>query len=106
MQLNEYVVISLMKLYMNCGSVVDGRQVSDKFLKDVVSWTVMIRGYAWYGHSKEAYTLFCQMRLEAMEPGIITYMSILKVLDSPAALERGKQIHAHLTEVDVNLICT
>ena len=33
-----------------------------------------------------------------MEPGIVTYMSILKAMDSPAALEQGKQVHAHLTE--------
>ena len=52
-------MITLMKLW-ECGG---WRQVFDKlFKKDVVSWTVMIRGYAQHGHAKEAYTLFCQMQ--------------------------------------------
>ena len=96
---NNIVINNLIHMYTKCGSLVDARKVFDKHLKkDVVSWNVMIGGYAQHGHIEEAFTLFRQMRQEGFAPDQVTYMSILNACASPAALERGKEVHAHICD--------
>ena len=96
-QPNNMVINTLINLYTKCGCLVEARQVFDKLLKkDVVSWNVMIGGYAQLGHVKEAFTLFREMRQEGLEPDEVTYMSILNACASPGVLERGKEVHAHI----------
>ena len=94
---NTFVSNNLINMYIKCGSVMDARQVFDKLLKkDVVSWSLMIGGYAQHGHFKEVFTLFHQMRQNGLEPNQITYLSILNACACPTALERGKEVHAHI----------
>ena len=95
--LNNYVINTLLNMYIKCGTMVDARQVFDKLRKkDVVSWTLMIGGYARHGHVNEAFALFSQMRQVGLKPNQITYVSILNACGCPAALERGKEVHAHI----------
>ena len=96
---NSIVSNNLINMYIKCGRVVDARRVFDKLLKkDVVSWNLMIGGYAQHGHVKEAFTLFRQMQRVGPTPDHVTYLSILNACAFPTALEYGKEVHAHIID--------
>lgn len=60
-------------MYPNCGSIQDARDVFDKMVvRDLVSWTVMIEGYAEIGHIQEAFCVFTMMREEGIQPDKVT----------------------------------
>lgn len=94
---NIYLINNLLRMYINCGSIMDARELFNEVCeKDVVTWTTMIGGFAQHGHGEEAFRAFCQMQQEGLKPNKVTYMSILSICTSPAGLERGKEIHAHI----------
>lgn len=94
-QHNIYVVNTLIKMYTQCGEVMEARQVFDNCIKKTsVSWNAMITGYAQHGYTKEAYMSFCQMEEEGLEPNKFVYLSVLKAVASSSALEWGKEVHA------------
>eukprot|EP01018_Ginkgo_biloba_P014106 Gb_03263 [translate_table: standard] len=80
----ETVIMSnLIKMYLRCGSVIDARHVFDKMPeRNVVSWTVMMGGYAQVGLRGEALQLFCEMQLAGIKPNHFTLCSILKACAS------------------------
>lgn len=89
---------SVLNMYAKCGSVEEAWKVFDKMeRKTVISWTMMIGGYAESGRSQAAFDMFQKMQQEGVEPNQITYMSILNAFSTPAALEWGKAVHAHIT---------
>ena len=94
---NIYLINNLLRMYINCGSIMDARELFNKVReKDVVTWTTMIGGFAQHGHGEEAFKAFHQMQQEGLKPNKVTYMSILNICLSPAGLEWGKEIHAHI----------
>ena len=98
-QLNTFASNILINMYTKCGSVVDARQVFDKLIKkDIVTWNLMIGGYAQHGHVKEAFILYCEMRRVGLKPNQITYVSILNACGCSTALEHGKELHAHIID--------
>ncbi|CAM6129995.1 unnamed protein product [Calypogeia fissa] len=87
---------ALLKMYANCGCIMEARQVFENLAnRDVITWTEMIGGLARHGCGQEAYRLFCQMRREGVEPNAFTYASILNASASAAALEWVKEVHGH-----------
>ena len=106
LQSDVRVETALVNMYAKCGSIRDARLVFDKISKrDVISWNAMIAGYVQHGHCEEALEVFCQMQQLGTKPDQITYMSILNACACPTALERGKEVHAHIIdtgyEIDV-----
>jgi pentatricopeptide repeat protein len=96
---NIHVATALIRMYTKYGSLVDGRHVFDRMLKrDVVSWTMMIVGYAKEGYTDDAFKLFYQMDEDDLKPDKAAYISILTACVSPALLEQGKQIHCQIIE--------
>lgn len=72
------VATALIRMYTNCGSMKDAREVFDKMvIRDVVSWTVMVEGYAKSGHMEDAFGVFAMMQEEGIQPDKVTYMHIL-----------------------------
>ncbi|CAM6123894.1 unnamed protein product [Calypogeia fissa] len=87
---------ALLKMYVDCGCIMEARQVFENLTnRDVITWTVMIGGLAQHGYGHEAYGLFCQMRQEGFEPDALTYMSILNASASVGALDWVKEVHGH-----------
>lgn len=94
-QPNVYITNTLLKLYTHCGDIAGARQLFDKFSnKTLVSWNVMISGYAHQGHTQAASTLFSQMQQQGLAPDKFTYVSILTACSNQAALNWGREIHA------------
>lgn len=99
MEQNIFVANNLLIVYIGCGRLLDARRVFDDLVKkDVISWNIMIRGYAHQSGAKDAMEVFNQMRQQGAEPNEITYLNILKSCASPSALNFGKEVHKHIRQ--------
>eukprot|EP01018_Ginkgo_biloba_P002412 Gb_32528 [translate_table: standard] len=96
-QTDPFVGNALVDMYAKCGSIGDARQMFDRISDwDVVSWTAMIAGYVQNGHGEEALKLFHNMLRADVEPNALTFGGVLSACASLAALEQGRQLHAHI----------
>ncbi|KAI5066600.1 hypothetical protein GOP47_0019224 [Adiantum capillus-veneris] len=84
----------LVTMYAKCGALVEAHLVLDELpVRDVVSWSTLISGYAQKGQGEEAVNCFQQMQSEGLSPNAITYACFLKACGIIGAVEKGKQIH-------------
>ncbi|KAL6609445.1 hypothetical protein ACP70R_039414 [Stipagrostis hirtigluma subsp. patula] len=91
------VTNSLVKLYVRAGHLSAADAVfRESIVKDVVSWSAIISGYAQEGLAKEAFALFAEMQHHSScpRPNEFTLASLLSVCASAAALDAGRQLHA------------
>eukprot|EP01018_Ginkgo_biloba_P034481 Gb_05488 [translate_table: standard] len=94
---NVVVGSSLTDMYAKCGSMENAHKVFVNMPeRNVVSWTAMILGYSQNGHGEVALKLFCQMLCTGLTPDQFTFVIVLSACASLAALEHGKQVHAHI----------
>ncbi|GMY10863.1 pentatricopeptide repeat-containing protein At2g33680 [Fagus crenata] len=94
-----YMMTALVDMYAKCGSLVDARKGFDYLREpDFVLWTSMIGGYVQNGKNESALSLYCRMQMEGILPNELTMASVLKACSSLAALEQGRQIHAHIVK--------
>lgn len=88
---NVFVATSLVNLYAKCGNMEKARCVFDGMLvKDVVSWSAMIQGYASNGMAKEALDLFYKMLNEDLKPDCYAMVGALCACATLGALELGE----------------
>lgn len=97
---NMFVQTCLVDMYAKCSSLEDARRVFDGlFHKDVVVWTAMIAAYVQQGMGQEALSLYSSMQQEGMSPpDSFTFACLLQACAGLAALNQGKQLHAHIKE--------
>lgn len=99
---NDIMVINgLIDMYTKCKSAKVGRMMFDSLApetKNVVTWTVMIGGYAQHGEANEALELFYQMLRQdcSLKPNGFTISCALMACARLGALRSGKQIHAYV----------
>ncbi|KAJ7256129.1 hypothetical protein O6H91_Y414900 [Diphasiastrum complanatum] len=95
---------TLVDMYAKCGCIEHACQVfNNMHERNMVSWTAMITGYELHGLGREALDLYEQMKQEGMQPGIVTYIVLLKACASIAALEKGKQLHSVIIKTGFEL---
>ncbi|GMI96144.1 mitochondrial editing factor 22 [Hibiscus trionum] len=98
---------SLMKMYIDCDSLDEARSLFDAMpLRDLISWTEMIRGHVKNGGYNEALKLFRVMTRAGIIPDSLTITSILPACARVPAHKQGKELHACLLRngIDMNLI--
>ncbi|XP_061344480.1 pentatricopeptide repeat-containing protein DOT4, chloroplastic-like [Gastrolobium bilobum] len=94
---------SLLKVYIDCGSIREARLVFEQMpSKDVISWTMMIRAYVKKGGFNEAFKLFRKMNLDGLKPDSLSISSILPACGRIASLKHGREIHAYLLRNGIN----
>ncbi|KAJ0703727.1 putative tetratricopeptide-like helical domain superfamily [Helianthus annuus] len=72
------VATALVDMYLKCGCLSTGRVIFDKMsCKNVVSWNIMIDGYAQNGDYAEALSLFEKMLDNGFKPTGVTVMAAL-----------------------------
>ncbi|CAM6096132.1 unnamed protein product [Calypogeia fissa] len=97
MDKNPYVANNLLNVYIKCRALLDARRVFDEFEeKTVITWNMMIAGYAKSDRTESAMELFQRMRQEGAQPDEVTYLCILTACASPLALDWGKGVHARI----------
>eukprot|EP01018_Ginkgo_biloba_P034994 Gb_38301 [translate_table: standard] len=85
---------SLVGMYTKCGRIEIARHLFDKMsVRDAVSWSAMISGYAQHGLANEALILFHQMQLAGLKSDMVAMVSVLPACSDLAALQQGKMIH-------------
>ncbi|XP_059656510.1 pentatricopeptide repeat-containing protein DOT4, chloroplastic-like [Cornus florida] len=98
---------SLLKMYLDCGSIRDARAVFDGMTsKDAISWTEIARGYVKNGGFNESLKLFRQMNMEGMKPDAPAISSVLPACGRIAAHKHGKEIHACLLRNGIHMNLT
>eukprot|EP01018_Ginkgo_biloba_P034602 Gb_21765 [translate_table: standard] len=103
-QLNVFLGTKLVSMYVNCGSLGDARQVFDELpMRNVYICSAMIGGYARNMHYREALTLFRQMHLGGVKPDSFVITSVLPACANLAVLELGKEIHAYVVKIGLEL---
>jgi pentatricopeptide repeat protein len=91
------VANSLVKLYARCKCLSAAHDVfRESTVKDVVSWSAIISGYALEGFAEEAFAMFSEMRHHSScpQPNEFTFASLLSVCASAASMDAGRQLHA------------
>lgn len=86
---------SLVDMYMNWHSVLDGRKVFEGMLKrNVVTWTSLLTGYIQAGVLLDVMSLFFRMRAEGVWPNPFTFSSVLSMVASQGMVDLGQHVHA------------
>ncbi|MCO5565211.1 hypothetical protein L7F22_018884 [Adiantum nelumboides] len=94
---NIYVGNMLISMYAKCGALAQAQQVLNELhVRDVVSWSALIAGFAQNGHGKKTLDCYVRMRCEGLSPDAITFVSILKACGITKDIEKGKEIHKEI----------
>ncbi|EFJ12211.1 hypothetical protein SELMODRAFT_41458, partial [Selaginella moellendorffii] len=64
--------------------------------RDVISWNVMMAGYANAGRGDEAVVLLRQMEQHGFHPDRVTYVNFLNACDKAEMVEHGRSIHGRI----------
>ncbi|KAL2900271.1 Pentatricopeptide repeat-containing protein DOT4 chloroplastic [Bienertia sinuspersici] len=108
-KLNSHVLVcnSLLKMYLDCGSIKNAREVFDSMsARDPISWTEMIRGYVKNGGFNEGLKLFKNMISEGIRPDPTAVSSILPACARMTARKQGQEIHGYLIRNGVEMNVT
>lgn len=99
---NDLMVLNgLIDMYAKCKSSRVAHNIFDLIRekdKNVVTWTVMIGGYAQHGEANDAIELFSQMLFKqetSLKPNAFTLSCVLMACARLGALRLGRQIHAY-----------
>ena len=95
----KHVVLgnALVDMYVRCGALDKAQTVFDELpIRDVVSWSSLIGGYAQKEMGSEALSCFERMQNEGIPPDSITFTFILKACGNMGALYKGCQIHSDI----------
>ncbi|MCO5604539.1 hypothetical protein L7F22_058706 [Adiantum nelumboides] len=85
---------ALIDMYAKCAALLKAQEVFDALLvRNVVSWNILIVGYAQQEQGQEVLRCFQQMQSQGFSPDVVTYACILKACGIMQNVEVGKQIH-------------
>ncbi|KAK2973448.1 hypothetical protein RJ640_007949 [Escallonia rubra] len=94
---NDLLRPALIDMYSNCGNLRDCHKIFDTTReRHVVSWNMLISGYAREGMSEEALLLFVQMQRQLLLPDSFTLASALSACGNIGFFQFGCQIHGYV----------
>ncbi|CAN6463435.1 unnamed protein product [Victoria cruziana] len=81
---------SLIDMYSKCGCLADAKQVHVEMpIRNIVSWTGMISGYAHNGFGAEALHMFELMKEAEINPNPVTFVCVLHACSHSGLVEEG-----------------
>ena len=90
---NIVVATALIDMYAKCGALQRAWKVFDGLpQRDIVSWNVLIAGYAQAGQVDMAFSTFRRMRIECIQPNLVTFLALLNACCHSALLNQGEQL--------------
>ncbi|MCO5580820.1 hypothetical protein L7F22_034692 [Adiantum nelumboides] len=91
---NKYVESALVDFYAKFGLFTEALKVFNELkVRNTVSWTALIGGYADHSLSEEAMHFFGKMISEGIPVDAVTLFFSLKVCEEKIALSRGQELH-------------
>ncbi|KAI5079220.1 hypothetical protein GOP47_0006891 [Adiantum capillus-veneris] len=89
-----FIGTALVNLYAKCGALRTAQELFDELhVRNEVSWTALLAGYAEFGFFKEAFSCFKQMQDEGIHPNAITFSCMLKACGTSRNLDKGQELH-------------
>ena len=84
---------ALVDMYAKCGMLAKAQEVLENLcLRDTISWSTMIAGYAQEGYSHQALRCFEQMQREGLCANEVTFLSLLNACNHAGKLDEA-QMH-------------
>lgn len=81
---------TLVDVYAKCGLLPDARHVLDKLpIRDVITWTALITGYAQRGETESMFFTFERMVGDGTKPNLTTFISLLNACNHAGLLEKA-----------------
>lgn len=82
---------SFVAMYAKCGCIEDANKVFDLMcVRDVITWTALIVGYAQNGKGKDSLQFYDQMIATGTNPDFITFIGLLFACSHAGLVENGK----------------
>ncbi|KAL8208044.1 hypothetical protein R6Q57_007456 [Mikania cordata] len=83
---------SLVTMYTSCGCIEDGNKVfASMDVKNVITWTALIMGYAKNGKSKESLVFYNEMIKSGLNPDFITFIGLLFACSHAGLVDQARQ---------------
>lgn len=97
---NSFAGTSLVDMYAKQGLLAKAQEVFNKILvRNTVSWTALITGYAEQGHGEGAFRCYKQMQQEGIPPDATTLVCCLKACSSIHLINNGREVHAEIARL-------
>ncbi|XP_077236630.1 pentatricopeptide (PPR) repeat-containing protein [Tasmannia lanceolata] len=97
----SFITVSnaIVTLYGKCGSIEDSHRLFDEMeIRDQVSWTALVSGYAQFGKAKETVELFERMLGDGLKPDGVTFIGVLSACSRAGLVEKGCQYFNSMVE--------
>uniref|UniRef100_A0A1D1ZLU0 Pentatricopeptide repeat-containing protein At4g14820 n=1 Tax=Anthurium amnicola TaxID=1678845 RepID=A0A1D1ZLU0_9ARAE len=90
---------ALIDMYSKCGSQARACRVFEEMpLRNVISWTSMINGYAMHGDGGSALKMFDKMKDEGIEPNDVTFIGLLYACAHSGLVDDGRRIFTSMVD--------
>lgn len=99
MSLSPFVGNALADMYAKCGCIFEARRTFDKMVdKDVISWSIIICGFAMNGYANEAFQYFQEMIKHQVTPSETTFIGLLTACTHVGLVDLGLKYFSMMTE--------
>ncbi|KAL7238809.1 hypothetical protein ACSBR2_004832 [Camellia fascicularis] len=91
---------SLVAMYAKCGCIEDANKVFNLMrIRDVITWTALIVGYAQNGKGKDSLALYNEMIVSGTKPDFITFIGLLFACSHAGLVEQGRKYFESMDKV-------
>lgn len=91
---------SLVTMYAKCGCIEDANRVFNLMqVRDVITWTALIVGYAQNGKGKDTLQFYDQMIASGIKPDFITFVGLLFACSHAGLVEDGRRFFLSMKQV-------
>ncbi|KAH7293832.1 hypothetical protein KP509_28G044700 [Ceratopteris richardii] len=91
---------ALVDMYAKCGSLLEAWDTFRRLhVRDIISWSALIAGYAHKGESKAAFHLFDAMKSEGIKPDSMVLLGVLNACNHSGLVLKGKDIFDTMEQV-------
>ncbi|XP_042483971.1 putative pentatricopeptide repeat-containing protein At1g68930 [Macadamia integrifolia] len=81
---------ALITLYGKCGSLEDSHCLfNEMHIRDEVSWTALVSGYAQFGKANQTIDLFERMLADGLKPDGVTFIGVLSACSRAGLVDKG-----------------
>lgn len=88
----SFITVSnaVITLYGKCGSIEDSHRLFNEMaIKDQVSWTALVSGYAQFGKANKTIELFESMLANGVKPDGVTFIGVLSACSRAGLVQKG-----------------
>ncbi|KAI5056876.1 hypothetical protein GOP47_0028694 [Adiantum capillus-veneris] len=96
---NQLVGNALVDMYVKCGMLAKAQKAFDLLpMRDIISWTTLITGYAQLGEDAAVVASFEKMRGEGVIPNSVTFLSVLTACSHCGLIDKGHSYFRAMSE--------